>query len=102
MNSVARLGEWLSVASVVLAGSAVIFFVLLAFVPPGGGTLLAGLSFLTGILAPALAIVGFALMKASGNRASRVTVFALVLGCIVLAWPLLFFLAFSNCPDGVC
>ena len=101
MNPVARFGEWLSVASVVLAGSAVIFFVLLAFVPPGG-TLLAGLSFLAGILAPALAIVGFALVKASGNRASRVNVFALVLGCIVLAWPLLFFLAFSNCPDGVC
>jgi hypothetical protein len=99
---VARFGEWLSVASVALAGSAVIFFVLLAFAPPGGGELLAGLSFLAGILAPVLAIVGFALMKVSGNRASRVTVFALVLGCIVLAWPLLFFLAFFNCPDGVC
>ena len=98
----APFGEWLSVASVVLAGSAVILFVVLALVPPGGGTLLAGLSFLIGILSPALAIVGFALIKASGNCASRVTVFALVLGCIVLAWPLLFFLAFSNCPDGVC
>jgi RsiW-degrading membrane proteinase PrsW (M82 family) len=98
---VARFGKWLSVASVVLAGSAVVFFVLLAFVPPGA-TLIAELSFLAGVLAPALAIVGFALMKASGNRASRVTVFALVLGCVVLVWPLLFFLAFSNCPEGVC
>jgi RsiW-degrading membrane proteinase PrsW (M82 family) len=98
---VARFGEWLSAASVVPAGAAVIFFVLLALMPPGA-TLVAELSFLAGILAPALAIVGFALIKASGNRASRVAVFALVLGCVVLVWPLLFFLAFSNCPDGVC
>jgi hypothetical protein len=79
----------------------VVFFVLLDFVPPGD-QLFTGLSFLAGILAPLLAIVGFALVKASGRRASRVAVLALVLGCIVLAWPLLFLLAFSNCPDGFC
>ena len=101
MNPVARFGELLSAASVVLAGSAVIFFVLLDFIPPGD-ELVAELSFLTGILAPVFAIIGLALVKASGNRASRLAVFALVLGCVVLAWPLLFFLAFSNCPDGVC
>ena len=78
-----------------------LLFVVVNFVPPGE-QLLTGLSFLAGILAPVLAIVGVALVKASGNRASRLAVFALVVGCIVLAWPLLFLLAFSNCPDGVC
>ena len=98
----ARLGEVLSGAAIVVAGAMVVLLVLIEYVLPVGDELFAELSFLAGVLAPALAIAGLAVVKLSGNRASRVAVLGLVFGFLALAWPALFFLAYSNCPNGLC
>ncbi len=98
----AHVGELLSRVAVVASGLLVILLVLIEYVLPPGGELLPALSFLAAILAPILAIVGFVLVKVSGKRASRVVVVALLFGCVALLWPLLFFLAYSSCPGGIC
>lgn len=98
----ARFGEVLSGTAIILAGAMVVLLLLIEYVLPAGDELFAGLSFLAGVLAPALAIAGFAVVKLSGNRASRLAVFGLVFGILALAWPALFFLAYSNCANGLC
>ena len=97
-----RLGESLSWIAVLLAATFVVLFVLIGRDVVPGSEPVVFVSFLAGLLAPVFAIVGYGLTKLSGNRVSRVTVMALVLGVIVALWPVLFFLAFSNCPSSVC
>jgi drug/metabolite transporter (DMT)-like permease len=96
-----RLGEPLSWIAVVLAATVVVLFALIGTDVVPSSEPVAFISFLAGLLAPVFAIVGYGLTKLSGNRVSRVTVMALVLGVIVALWPVLFFLAFSNRPSNV-
>ena len=97
-----RLAEPLSWIAVLLAATMIVLFALMGTDVVPGSEPLAFVSFLAGLLAPVFAIVAYALTKLSGSRVSRVTVWSLVLGLIAALWPALFFLAFFNCPSGVC
>ena len=83
----ARFGEILSGVSIAVAAVMVVLLLLIEYVAPAGDEVFAGLSFLAGVLAPVLAIAGLALVKVSGNRASRLAVVALIFGFLALAWP---------------
>jgi hypothetical protein len=60
------------------------------------------LSFLAAVLAPIFAVAGVVLAKLCGEPVPKLTRAALAAGCAVFLWPLLFFLAFSSCPQGIC
>ena len=90
-----RLGEPLSWIAVLLAATVVVLFVLMGTDVVPGSEPVAFVSFLAGLLAPVFAIVAYGLIKLFGNRVSRVTVMALVLGVIVALWPVLFFSFFQ-------
>jgi uncharacterized membrane protein len=98
----ARLGQSLAWAAIVVAASVVGYLLMDQYVISVDDDLVAVLSLLGGVVAPVLAILGSVLLIATRRRVSRLAVFALVFGCLAFSWPLLFFLAYSNCPNGVC
>ena len=63
---------------------------------------LTGMSFLAAVLAPIFALVAVVVAKLFGKPVPKLARAALAAGCAVFLWPLLFFLAFTSCPQGVC
>lgn len=101
-SGVLRLAQALSWTALLLVAIVILLLLLMETDVGLSSELVASISFLAGILAPVVAIFAYAVTKLSGNRVSRVTVMALVVGSIVFLWPALFILAFSNCPNSVC
>ena len=101
-DAAAGLVQPLSVLALVLAGGFVVLFVLMGrgLVPETYFTI--GLSFLAAALAAIFALAAVVLAKLSGKPVPKLARAALAAGCAVFLWPLLFFLAFTNCPQGVC
>ena len=64
--------------------------------------MLVTITFLAGIAAPLTAVAGFILVKVGRARISRWVIAALVTAPLAVSWPLLFYLAYANCPNGVC
>ncbi len=106
----AKLGAWLSSVSLVLAGLVILSIIVLALVPLGeelvlGRTndeIIVGASFFAGILDPVCAVLGAMLVRAAGARVSPSAKIALAAAGVVLVWPVLFYIAFTNCPRGFC
>lgn len=101
-NLALPLAKTLSRTAIVLALAVVGLLVLmeLEVIPDSEAVII--LSFLTGIIAPVFAVVGFGLAKLYRLETSRSAVLALVLGGIIVVWPIVFYLAFFNCPRGYC
>jgi hypothetical protein len=60
------------------------------------------LAILVGMVAPVFAIVGSIIMLVTRSRFSVLDWVSLALGLIPGLLPLLFMLAYSNCPNGIC
>jgi hypothetical protein len=101
-STAARLVQALSVLALGLAGAFLVLFVLMGqgFVPET--YFLTGLLFLVAVLAPIFALAAVVVAKLCGKPVPRLARAALAAGCAVFLWPLLFFLAFSSCPQGLC
>lgn len=74
------------------------------FLPPGEDVseMLVTITFFAGVAAPLTAVAGFILVKVGHARISRWVVAALVAAPLSVSWPLLFYLAYANCPNGIC
>ncbi len=66
------------------------------------GEMLMNVALLAGLLAPLVAVVALILVKLARAPVSRWVIAALVAGVLAASLPALFFLAYSNCPNGVC
>jgi hypothetical protein len=103
MSSVAvRLGKRFSLTAVLLASAVIAMLALMEYelVPDSEQAVL--VSFLAAGLAAIFAFVGVAVAKLAGGKVSWLEISALVLGVLVVLWPVLFFWAYSSCPRGVC
>jgi hypothetical protein len=67
-----------------------------------GGEMLMNVALLAGLLAPLVAILALILIKLARAPVSRWVVASLVAGVFAASLPVMFFLAYGNCPNGVC
>jgi hypothetical protein len=66
------------------------------------GELLINIALLAGLLAPLVAGGALILVKVARAPVSRWLVAGLIAGVLAASLPVLFYLAYGNCPNGVC
>src|SRR3954463_7572036 len=66
------------------------------------GELLINIALLAGLLAPLVALGALILVKVARAPMSRWVVAALIAGVLAASLPVLLYLAYGNCPNGVC
>jgi hypothetical protein len=101
----AAAARWVQPLSALALGCSAGFLVL--FVLMGRGVVpqsyfAISLLFSTAVLAPIIAVAGVVSAKLSGQRVPKLARAALAASFAVFLWPLLFFVSFSSCPQGVC
>jgi hypothetical protein len=101
-SAAARLVQALSALALVLAGVFVVLFVLMGRGAVPESYFAISLLFSTAVLAPIIAVAGAVSAKLSGQRVPKLARAALAASFAVFLWPLLFFVSFSSCPQGVC
>ena len=66
------------------------------------GDLLINIALLAGLLAPLVAVGALILVKVARAPVSRWVIAALTAGVLAASLPVLLYLAYGNCPNGVC
>jgi len=96
------LAKRLSKMALVLAGTVLTLLALIEYELMPDSEVATAVSFLAAALAPILALAGVGLTMFAGGKISWLEASALLLGGLVVLWPLVFIWAYSGCPQGIC